>query len=315
MNFQQFATTGFGSRLWMTLARRLPTGAAHALARMVTGVLYRRKGASLYRILYANQAGVLGPEATPEQLDRAVKAVLAHAGMTNIDLMQVDARGEETVRRAVTWPPEFWANAAAATGSGRGVLICGCHLSNFNLAFLAYALEGFPVQTLSAAMTAPGFRLLSGLRARGVVEETPVDGPSLRQAITRLRNGGAVAIGVDWPYGAGDDEPIEFFGRPSLLPTGYIRLALSANALVLPLACRWFPETGYHAITAPLIEMERTGDRAADVHHNARRVLEVAERWISESPDQWLMYHPVWPADASLTSRTPETATTASATT
>lgn len=295
MNFQQFVTTGFGTRLWMMLARRLPPRAGHALARMVTGALHRRKGGSLYRIIYANQAEVLGACATPEQIDLAVKAVLTHAGMITLDLMQISARGAEAVKAAVTFPPEFWANAEAAKASGRGVLICGCHLSNFNLAFLRYATEGFPVQVLSAAATAGGFRMLSELRERGVLEETPVDGPALRKAIVRLRAGGAVVIGVDWPYGAGDDEPIDFFGRPSLLPTGYIRVALSANALVLPLACRWSPERGYYAITAPLIELERTGYRQEDVMHNARRVLAVVEEWIRETPDQWLMYHPVWP--------------------
>lgn len=299
MNFQQFATSRFGTRLWMALAQHLPRRAGYALARVITDVLHRRKHADLYRILYANQAGVLGPEASPEQIDLAVKAVLRHAGMVTIDLMQIGSRGAEAVKAAVTFPDEFWANAETARASGRGLLICGCHLSNFNLAFLRYSLEGFPVQVLSAAMAGGGFRLLSELRDRGVLEETPVDGPALRKAITRLRAGGAAAIGVDWPYGAGDDAPIEFFGRPSLLPTGWVRLALSANALILPLACRWSPERGYFAITAPLIELERTGDRATDIHRNARRVLAVIEKWISETPDQWLMYHRVWPEEPS----------------
>lgn len=297
MNFQQFITTGFGTRLWMVLARRLPPRAGHALARVVSGAIHRRKGASLYRVIYANQAGVLGAGATPKRIDLAVKAVLEHAGMATLDLMQIDARGAEAARRAVTFPPELWASAEAARADGRGMLICGCHLSNFNLAFLGYAMQGFPVQVLSAAMTRGGIRLLSELRDRGVLEETPVDAPALRKALVRLRAGGAAAIGVDWPYGAGDDAPIDFFGRPSLLPSGYIRLALSANALVLPLACRWSAERGYYAMTAPLIEMERTGDRVNDVRHNARRVLAVMEQWISETPDQWLMYHPVWPAE------------------
>lgn len=295
MNFQQFVTTRFGTRLWMTLTRRLPPRAGRAFARTVTGVLHRRKGSSLYRIIYANQAVVLGPAATPEQIDRAVKGVLNHAGTVALDLMQIGMRGADALRAAVSFPDEFWANAEAARASGRGVLICGCHLSNFNLAFLRYALEGFPVQVLSAALRAEGFRALSELRDRGVVEETPLDAAALRKALLRLRAGGAVAIGVDWPYGAEGETPIEFFGRPAQLPIGWARLALSADALVLPLACRWAEERGYYTVTAPLIEMERTGDRAADVHHNARRVLAVMERWIGAAPDQWQMFHPVWP--------------------
>ena len=67
MNFQQFVTTGFGTKLWMALGR-LPPAAGHVVASVVTGILYRRKHASLYKILYRNQAGVLGPGAAAARL-------------------------------------------------------------------------------------------------------------------------------------------------------------------------------------------------------------------------------------------------------
>ncbi len=67
MNVQQFVTTEFGTKLWMALGRWLPTSAGHALARAVTGVLSQRKDASINRIMRANQAGVLGADASPER--------------------------------------------------------------------------------------------------------------------------------------------------------------------------------------------------------------------------------------------------------
>ncbi len=296
MNFQQFATTAFGTKLWMALGR-LPPAAGHVVTSLVTGVLHRRKHTSLYQILYRNQAGVLGPSATPAELDAAVGAVLHHAGMANFDLMHLAAGGEDAVRDAVRFEPDFWENVERARTSGRGLLICGCHLSNFNLAFLGFALHGFPVQVLSAAMPAAGFGLIAEMRNRGVLEETPIDAAALKAAIHRLRAGGAVATGVDWPASAQQTAATLFFGRPAYLPTGYIRIALAANAIIMPLACRWSSEIGYHTITAPLMELEVTGDRDADVQRNTRRVLAVVERWIAETPDQWLMYHPVWPED------------------
>ena len=297
MNFQQFVTTSFGTRLWMALGRHLPASAGHALARAISGVLWRRKDASLYRILYANQAGVLGPETAPAQIDRAVRALLAHAGMTAFDLMHLAAQGEEAVLQNIEFGAEFWPNVEAARATGRGVLVCGCHLSNFNLAFLAFALQGFPVQVLSAAGPVGGFALMHEMRARGVLDETPIDGQSLRKAILRLREGGVVATGVDWPLGASQDEPLAFFGRPATMPTGHIRLALSSEAVLLPMACRWSPERGYYTMTAPHLLLERTGDRVADMQHNAHRLLAVIEGWIRETPDQWLMYHPIWPLE------------------
>lgn len=294
MNIQQFVTTGFGTRLWISLGRWLPPGAGHALAAAVSGVLHRRKGTSLYRILYGNQAGVLGPDAGPERVDAAVGALLRHAGMTAFDLMYVAARGEEAARRAIVIGPDFWESARIARSTGRGALVCGCHLSNFNLAFLAFALQGFPMQVLSARMPAAGFGLIAQMRNRGVLEETPIDAIALRKAIVRLRAGGAAAIGVDWPVGFQGGQGVPFFGRPACLATGYIRVAMSAGAVILPMACRWSPQRGYYVLTHPPLALELTGDREADVLHNARRVLAIMEDWIAETPDQWLMYHPVW---------------------
>ena len=182
-----------------------------------------------------------------------------------------------------------------AQGYGRGVIVCGCHLSNFNLGMLSYSLHGTPVQILSRAQPAGGFKLMTDLRDRGLLEETPIDGASLRKAILRLRAGGSVGTAVDWPQAADPDVSLTFFGAPALLPTGHVRIALITNAVFLPISARWSPERGYYTISTPPMELERTGDRASDLVHNARRILAIIERWISETPDQWLMYYPVWP--------------------
>jgi lauroyl/myristoyl acyltransferase len=297
LNFQQFATTEFGTRLWVGLGR-LPLPAGRALARVVIGVLWRRRHGSLYRILYANQSVVLGPEADPERIHRAVGALLKHAGMTAIDLMYIASRGDEAIRRSVEFGPELWADYHAARAGGRGVLVCGCHISNFNLGFLAFGLLGVPVRVLSMADPAGGFQVMHDFRARGPIDQSAIDRASLRGAIRHLREGGVVGTGVDWPLGAAAEEPLPFFGRPAVLPTGHIRLAMSSGAVLLPTAFRWSAERGYYGQTAPHIELELTGHRDADVRHNALRVLAVIERWIREAPDQWLMYHRMWPEDA-----------------
>ena len=299
MNLQQFITTEFGTRLWMSLGRSLPPSAGHALARIVASIVSRRRHASIYRILYDNQAGVRGRDTAPEILHQAVGAVLQHAGMTAYDLMHTVALGEAALRKSVTYGDDFWSNFSAATATGRGVMICGCHTSAFNLAFLAWATfdDAPSIQVLSPPGPAGGFKVMQELRAQPKVEDTPIDASSLRSAIARMRAGGYVATGVDWPLAAAPDERVPFFGRPAHLPTGHIRLAISGNALLLPLACRWDPVRGYRALTGEPMALELTGDRAVDVQHNARRILAVMEGWIAAAPEQWLMYHRVWPED------------------
>jgi KDO2-lipid IV(A) lauroyltransferase len=218
--------------------------------------------------------------------------------MTAIDLMYIASRGDEAIRKSVEFGPDMWTHYDAARATGRGVLVCGCHLSNFNLGFLAFALLGIPVRVLSMAGPTGGFQVMENLRSRGAIEQTPIDGPSLRAAIKYLQGGGVVGTGVDWPLAGMSEERLPFFGRPATLPTGHIRLAMSSGSVLLPVCFRWSPERGYYGQAAPHLDLERTGDRAADVRHNALRLLSVIEKWIAEGPDQWLMYHRVWPEDS-----------------
>jgi len=296
LNFQELVTTGFGTRAWLALGR-LPPRAGYAFARWLTLRLYHHKSGVIYRVIYANQKQVLGPSATHEQADAAVAAVLHHAGMANYDMARVLAQGKQAILNSIDMGTEVWSHIATLRAAGQGVLVCGAHLSNFNLGFLSFAIQGdFPIQVLSTAMPARGFGIVSDLRNRGTMEDTPIDAPALKKAIGRLRTGGAAIIGIDWPI-PGTDDGICFFGAPSLLPSGYIRLALSGNAALLPLSCRWTPDRGYYALSCPPIELERSGDRERDVQHNTRRVLAIVENWIRETPEQWLMYHPVWSSE------------------
>jgi KDO2-lipid IV(A) lauroyltransferase len=294
LNFQQLVTTEFGTRAWLALGA-IPPRMGYAFGRWLTRRLYQRKDGFVYRVLFDNQKRVIGPGASWEEVDEAVGAVLRHAAITNYDMVRIVRGGEPAMINAIEMESEFWPIFRAARATGRGLLICGAHLSNFNLGFLAFAAQGEdPIQVLSASNTAGGFGVLSDLRTRGTLEDTPISPSSLRKAVGRLRDGGIVLIGIDWPV-PGTDDGVEFFGAPSLLPSGSIRLALSADPLLIPITCRWSPGLGYRMITCPPIDLERTGQRERDIQLNCRKVLSVVEGWITETPDQWLMYHPVWP--------------------
>ena len=116
-------------------------------------------------------------------------------------------------------------------------MICGCHTSNFNLAFLAWSTyDDVPaVQVLSPPGPAGGFKVMQELRAQPKVQDTPIDGQSLRNAIARMRGGGYVATGVDWPLAAAPDEHVPFFGASPTCPPGTSAWRSAAT----PCCCRW----------------------------------------------------------------------------
>jgi KDO2-lipid IV(A) lauroyltransferase len=281
----------------MALGRWLPPWAGYGIARAAVSVVSRRRSLNIYRILYANQAGVLGPDTPEPALHDAVRRVFEHIGLTAYDLMHGLAGGDVRLRTAVTFDEQMRDNVQRAVAIGRGVMICGCHTSNFNLGFLALSLhdETPEIQVLAPPTMTGGFRVMHELRASRKFIETPINMASLKATAHRLAAGGLVATGVDWPPAATTDDWLPFFGQPAHLPTGHIRLAINANAVLLPVACRWDAERGYRLMIAPHLELELTGDRDQDIQHNARRVLTIIEQWIAEQPEQWLMYYPVWP--------------------
>jgi KDO2-lipid IV(A) lauroyltransferase len=195
---------------------------------------------------------------------------------------------------AVPIPEAFIAQIQSETARGRGVLLLGTHMSNFDLLGLSLGTRGLPIQMLSLADPQAGFHILNYLRAKGGYEVTPITPESLRAAIRRLKSGGIVMTGMDRPIPE-DRELIEFFGRLAYLPVGPVRLALMTGATAIIGSCYHEPDEGYaFEFTGP-IEMIRTGDRRQDILTNTRRLAIILEGYVRARPEQWMMFHPIWP--------------------
>ncbi|MGC9400289.1 MAG: lysophospholipid acyltransferase family protein [Anaerolineae bacterium] len=250
----------------------------------------------IYHAVYHNQRHVLGAEAPEAQVRRHVYQVFFGAARAYYELFHNVGRGRTQVREFD--PPVYLTSAASehlrqALAAGRGVFVLGCHVSNFDLAGISLCQSvPEPVQVLSLADPAPGFELFNELRRQAGALVTPISPESLRTALLRLRKGGIVLTGVDRPIGE-NDQPVEFFGATAYLPTGYIRIPLRTDCLVLTAGAAY--ENGaYHIHVNPPLEMVRSGDREEDVRINVRRVLAELEAFISRHPEQWMMFVPVW---------------------
>ena len=251
----------------------------------------------LYWAARANLRHILGPEMPDEELNRTLYRLISNANRGYYELFHNVGRGEIDVEKF--YPPVRLTDEAKtyldqAVASGRGLFILGAHMSNFDLAWIGLSQYiPVPMQALSLADPPPGFEFFNRLREKGNVLITPISPRTLRDAMVRLRQGGVVITGVDRPVNEGN-EPVEFFGATAHLPTGYIRIPLRTDCLVITIAA--FYEDGVYQVDAnPLMTMERTGDDEADITLNLRRVLAEIEAVIRRHPDQWMMFVPVWP--------------------
>jgi lauroyl/myristoyl acyltransferase len=270
------------------LAQHVPPSAAAGLGSAI-GRWLTIAGGRMYSAIRANQAQVRGLPLDDPSLDQAVIAVLRHAGQVYYDLFR-----QAFERHPMALTPRAAQNLQAAIESGRGLLLVGAHLSNFDLGIQYVTSRQIPIQLLSLTEPTGGFQFMNALRANPLCEVTPVSQAALRKAIQRLRAGGIVATGVDRPV-PGQLEMLPFFGRPAPLPVGHIRLAMKTNAQVMAMWCEWSPQRGYLLHAGPLMDMEQPPlPPDEQVRHNALRVLRVLEAAIARRPEQWLMFIPVW---------------------
>jgi len=280
-------------RLGLSLSQRISRRTGHGLARLGANLLAWLRP-QMYWNVHANLSQVLGPDTPAEVLHETVRRTFFHSGCNQYDYFHAVGGSRDELAKVLHVPASFWDTLAQAKEKGQGVMFVTGHLSNFDLAALSLVARGMEVQALSLRDPPEGFQLVNQLRLEAGISITPISNAAIRQAIRRLRQGGIVLTGVEYPTGPGL-EPLEFFGRPAMLPTGHVRLAMMTNAVLLAAAVVYRRETGYALRVAPPVELARTGHKKQDVKVTAERVLAILADWIRETPDQWMMFLPVWP--------------------
>jgi lauroyl/myristoyl acyltransferase len=277
------------------LGRTLPLNVGLRLADSATRVLARRRESPLMQTLQGNFRVVLGPDAPDEQVYQMASAALRHAGMAYFELYHALGVGPEAFLAAVRSSPltDFYVDEMLT--QERGMVVVTVHMSNFDLAGLAFAYRGLHLNVLAYANPTSGYDMQNKIRLKGGINLMPIDVSALRKSLEALRAGQLVVTGIDRPdpYGAG--EMLPFFGRPARLPVGHVRLALQTGAPVVVAHCEYRPTDRSYAVhVSRWLEMEHVGSRQENIIHNARRVLAVGEELIRARPEQWLMFYKVW---------------------
>lgn len=288
--FQKRATiyTGLG------LARMIPLSLGYRLADKV-GNRIADQQPGIYRQLKENLSHIPDANSSPEMLNRIARQNVIHMSRYYFEFYHLIGRRLETLQKQVNTPPAFLELVESTLRSGKGVQLAGLHLGNFDLVMLVLAARFQNVQALSAAAPNEGYQAQNELRARYGLEITPINTASLRKAIMKLKSGGVVATGLDWPNPE-ETDLTEVFGKPAHIPLGPARLALLSDAVTIILAT-YTDSNGIHRLLySKPIQVVRTGDKRNDIIQNTRAYIRVFEEFVSRYPEQWIMHHPFWAA-------------------
>ena len=293
MNIQNIFTSVFGAYIGLIIGRYIPKKAGYSLSRSLAIILSKRTSSPLVQAVRNNQRVIHNGILSPTELDRAVIKVFTHAGRCFIDLyhnfddkdkimklVKVDQKSEEIIN--LSKDPSF------------GAFVVTAHLSNFDFALLGLAVRGLNGCVLSYANPTSGYKIQNKLRTKTGLEINPINRNSIKKAITSMQNGGFVYTGVERPV-ADKTKTLTFFGRPSPLPTGHIRMASKANVPIIVGTASMDSDGYYHIDFSEPISIQPFDNTDEMIMVNGERILQKIEERILAHPDQWLMYYPVWP--------------------
>ena len=292
MNLISLATSAWGPSGISLLCRLLRRERACQLGETLADRVHQQPESPLVQALRENMRVVLGVEEDDLEVDRAVHRLLKNATYGYIDLFRAVEEDDGGAVKYFDMDDSLDHLVELSQTRDRGLIFVGTHTCSFDLLMLAL-LEYFPsIQALTNSNPQGSSKVMNDLRAQYGFEITPISSTALRKAITRLRNGGVVAIANDVPVENGGE--LVFFGERCNLPVGHARLAQMTDAQMVVGASFQLGDGLYQAKAKIVPPPLSSANKSQKIRQWAQDALATTEEFIRQKPDEWLMPHPLW---------------------
>ena len=274
------------------LGRITPPNLGYFFATVGAKFLARRLNSPMVKAVHSNQIVVRGRSTSVDEIKIAIEEVFIHAGRCFVDLYH-NLQNPIGLKRFSPLTLRLQHLISKSYHDSPGAFIVAPHLSNFDLVLLAAAYRGLKAQVLTYGNPTGGYKIQNDIRSKTGLVITPVSPEVHQRAIQNMRNGGFVITAVDRPVRS-KKQALNFFGYPSTLPVGHIRMALEAEVPIIVVAAEMRADQLYHLNISDPIELIHRQDPDEEIRINGEAVLRVIESYIRKAPGQWLMYYPAW---------------------
>ncbi len=243
----------------------------------------------------ASNLRVAGGEQMDEQrLKRLVRRVFTNYGLYMLDYMALPFRSPAQVMEMMG-QVHGAEHINRAREKGRGVVIIGPHLGNWELAGFLLREIGCPVSVLSIRDPFPLFdryraRFRDQAKMRMIYVGGPDDAGSILDIQSALSRNEAVAMLGDRLY-SGRSHRVLFFGREVEMPSGPLHIAALTGAPLVPVVTVREGDR-YVVRIRPSIEVKDPSPE--EIARGGAELAAAFEALIRRYPDQWYNFHPVF---------------------
>jgi Kdo2-lipid IVA lauroyltransferase/acyltransferase len=265
--------------LWMRLSAALPLRSTLLIHRLI-GRMIHRVSPKLLRVVLRNLE-ICFPELTPEQ-----RADLARRHFESLAMSFPECAVAWFTRRVERrFEIMGLEHLHAAVQKGKGVVLYTGHFTTLEIC--GQALKAL-VPRLDCMFSHRSNPLLDEIQRRGRARNSHnmFSSDNVRSMLKALKGNATVWYAPDLMYKEG--ELIPFFGELAMTNVSTSKLARVSGAAVIPYSYRRYDREARYEIRfhAPLADFP-TDDAVADT----RRLVELLEQFIHESPDQYQWMH------------------------
>ena len=255
------------------------------------GSCYYQLAGKRRRLALENLRLSLGDQLTAEEIRRVAKASFANHGRGLAELFRFPLLDSTGLLALFQIDGEEHLQEALA--QGKGVMLLGAHLGNFDLGAPLLAAMGYPMALISKVPTVrAASRWWMGSRERKGLRIFAGEG-ILKDTLRFLRQGGVVAFVLDQNAVHKSGVFVPFFGRPASTLSTLAVLARRTGAPVVP-AHTFREGQGHRLVIEPAFVARPNPDKEAEIFERTKSYVEWTEKVVRRHPEQWTWLHDRW---------------------
>ncbi len=235
-------------------------------------------------------------------LQRVVHGVFRNSMRNYYDLCHAPNLSDEQIDGSVDFDEEGWQRLVEVYKQKRGVVLASAHFGAFDMVGQVIGRREVDMRIIVAQVKPAWLSdFVTDLRVnRGVKyflvdteEGSGLNLAALKDSIKFLRGGGVLGVMADRNTEK-EGVSIPFFGRPALVASGAVKMAIRTKSVVVVCVCKRMPNNRYRITFDPPIDPGGSASNSEDIKTFLRHIFARFEYHISRNPEQWVLLQPVW---------------------
>ncbi|MBI5560481.1 MAG: lysophospholipid acyltransferase family protein [Deltaproteobacteria bacterium] len=280
-----------GFRTFVWFINRLPLNLALTLGAMAGAVAFRLYGRRR-RMVVDNIMRAFGGQFSEEEAFSVARSFYRKMGLSIVEFARSERNEKGYIEGNVSF--EGLENIVAALKGGKGVVLLGAHLGNWELLSASLSSKGYAMSIVARPLDNPYIDSYAA-RARTVFGNKVIDKKrALRKMMEVLKDNGILGILLDQRSGRKESVVVDFFDIPARASKGLAAIVMKTHSAVLPTFIHREGLSKHRVIVKGPIDVVSTGDKDADIKENTQRFTGAIEGFIRKHPEEWFWFHSRW---------------------